>query len=112
MSHKNVNYTNIIYDVKHRTIQTDNDTEFVNTRDALDNNTFYKKVVRCNGIRRYETIPLVVNTWQSEVETSHWIIEKKSSINLLRVVSCWFSEHMSHKDFYYSPKKCYFFFFF
>jgi len=37
MSHKNVDYTNIIYDIKHRTIQTDNGTEFVNTRNALAN---------------------------------------------------------------------------
>jgi transposase len=64
------------FDVVPRTIQTDNGTEFVNTRDALDD-TLFKQVVRRNGITRHKTIPPGAKTWQSEVETSHWIIEKE-----------------------------------
>ena len=64
------------FDVVPRTIQTDNGTEFVNTRDALAD-TLFKKVVRRNGITRHKAIPPGAKTWQSEVETSHWIIEKE-----------------------------------
>ena len=64
------------FDVVPRTIQTDNGTEFVNTRDALAD-TLFKQVVRRNGITRHKTIPPGAKTWQSEVETSHWIIEKE-----------------------------------
>ena len=64
------------FDVVPRTIQTDNGTEFVNTRDALAD-TLFKQVVRRNGITKHKTIPPGAKTWQSEVETSHWIIEKE-----------------------------------
>ena len=64
------------FDVVPRTIQTDNGTEFVNTRDSLAD-TLFKQVVRRNGITRHKTIPPGAKTWQSEVETSHWIIEKE-----------------------------------
>ena len=60
MSHKNIDYTNIIYDVVPKIIQTDNGTEFANT-----------KVVQCDEIRRYQTILREVKTYQSKVETSH-----------------------------------------
>ncbi len=64
------------FDVVPRTIQTDNGTEFVNTRNALAD-TLFKQIVRRNGITRHKTIPPGAKTWQSEVETSHWIIEKE-----------------------------------
>ena len=64
------------FDVVPRVFQTDNGTEFVNTRDALAD-TLFKQVVRRNGITRHKTIPPGAKTWQSEVETSHWIIEKE-----------------------------------
>jgi len=64
------------FDVVPRIIQTDNGTEFVNTRDALAD-TLFKQVVRRNGITRHKTIPPGAKTWQSEVETSHWMIEKE-----------------------------------
>jgi len=39
--------------------------------------TLFKQVVCCNSITRHKTIPPGAKTWQSEVETSHWIIEKE-----------------------------------
>ncbi len=59
-----------------RIIQTDNGTEFVNTQDTLAD-TLFKQIVRRNGITKHKTIPPGAKTWQSEVETSHWIIEKE-----------------------------------
>ena len=44
------------FDVVPRIIQTDNGTEFVNTRDALDE-TLFKQVIHRNGITRHKTIP-------------------------------------------------------
>ena len=64
------------FDVIPRVIQTDNGTEFVNTRNALDV-TLFTKVVQRNGITTHKTIPPGAKTWQSDVETSHWIIEKE-----------------------------------
>ena len=64
------------FDVVPRIIQTDNGTEFVNTRDALDK-TIFKEVIHRNGITEHITIPPGAKTYQSEVETSHWIIEKE-----------------------------------
>jgi len=64
------------FDVVPRIIQTDNGTEFVNTRNAMDE-TIFKEVIHRNGISKHITIPPGAKTWQSEVETSHWIIEKE-----------------------------------
>jgi len=64
------------FDVVPRIIQTDNGTEFVNTRDTLDE-TIFKQVIHRNGITKHQTIPPGAKTWQSDVETSHWIIEKE-----------------------------------
>ena len=59
-----------------RIIQTDNGTEFVNTRDALDETLFVQTVKR-NGMTQHRRIPPGAKTWQSDVETSHWIIERE-----------------------------------
>ena len=64
------------FDVVPRIIQTDNGTEFVNTRNTLDE-TIFKQVIHRNGITEHITIPPGAKTWQSDVETSHWIIEKE-----------------------------------
>jgi len=64
------------FDVVPRIIQTDNGSEFVNTRNAMDE-TIFKEVIHRNGITKHITIPPGAKTWQSEVETSHWIIEKE-----------------------------------
>ena len=56
--------------------QTDNGTEFVNTRNALDN-TIFKQVVTRNNYTTHKTIPPGAKTYQSDIETSHWIIEKE-----------------------------------
>jgi len=64
------------FDVVPRIIQTDNGTEFVNTRNTLDE-TIFKQVIHRNGITKHITIPPGAKTYQSEVETSHWIIEKE-----------------------------------
>jgi hypothetical protein len=48
----------------------------MNTRDALAD-TLFKQVVRHSGIIRHKSIPPGAKTWQSEAETSHWIIEKE-----------------------------------
>jgi transposase len=64
------------FDVVPRIIQTDNGSEFVNTRNTMDE-TIFKEVIHRNGITKHITIPPGAKTWQSEVETSHWIIEKE-----------------------------------
>ena len=64
------------FDVVPRIIQTDNGTEFVNTRNTLEE-TLFKQVIHRNGITQHITIPPGAKTWQSDVETSHWIIEKE-----------------------------------
>jgi len=64
------------FNVTPRVIQTDNGTEFVNTRNALDN-TIFKQVVTRNSYTTHKTIPPGAKTYQSDVETSHWIIEKE-----------------------------------
>jgi hypothetical protein len=58
------------FNVIPRVIQTDNGTEFVNTRNALDV-TLFTKVVQRNGITIHKTIPPGAKTWQSDVKTSH-----------------------------------------
>ncbi len=60
-----------------RVIQTDNGTEFVNTRDATDENPRFIKVVTRNKVTEHRRIPPGAKTWQSDVETSHWIIERE-----------------------------------
>ena len=79
------------FKVTPRVVQTDNGTEFVNTRDALDN-TIFKQIVTRNNYTVHKTIPPGAKTYQSDVETSHWIIEKEfydyvkapNSTNLLK----------------------------
>ena len=65
------------YGVVPRVIQTDNGTEFVNTRNALDTNSLFIQVVTRNGQTEHRRIPPGAKTWQSDVETSHWIIERE-----------------------------------
>ena len=60
-----------------RIIQTDNGTDFVNTRNALDEAPLFIQVVTRNRITEHRRIPLGAKTWQSDVETSHWIIERE-----------------------------------
>jgi len=60
-----------------RVIQTDNGTEFCNTRDALDLSPLFIQVVTKDGKVEHRRIPPGAKTWQSDVETSHWIIEKE-----------------------------------
>ena len=60
-----------------RVIQTDNGTEFVNTRNALDKRSLFVQVVTRNGQTEHRRIPPGAKTWQSDVETSHWIIERE-----------------------------------
>ena len=65
------------YGVTPRVIQTDNGSEFVNTRNALDDSSLFVKVVTKNGYTEHRRIPPGAKTWQSDVETSHWIIERE-----------------------------------
>ena len=58
-------------------IQTDNGTEFVNTRDAADESPLFIQVVTRNNQTRHLRIPPGAKTWQSDVETSHRIIERE-----------------------------------
>jgi len=58
-------------------IQTDNGTEFVNTRDATDETPLFIQVVTRNKQTEHHRIPPGAKTWQSDVETSHWIIERE-----------------------------------
>ena len=60
-----------------RVIQTDNGTEFVNTLDATDESPLFIQVVTRNGQTEHRRIPPGAKTWQSDVETSHWIIERE-----------------------------------
>jgi transposase len=60
-----------------RVIQTDNGTEFCNTRNALDVSPLFIQVVTRDGQTEHRRIPPGAKTWQSDVETSHWIIEKE-----------------------------------
>lgn len=64
------------YGIVPRIIQTDNGTEFINTRNALDTTIFIQTVER-NGMTEHRRIPPGAKTWQSDVETSHWIIERE-----------------------------------
>jgi len=60
-----------------RVIQTDNGTEFVNTRNALDTESLFVQIITRNGQTKHRRIPPGAKTWQSDVETSHWIIERE-----------------------------------
>jgi transposase len=60
-----------------RVIQTDNGSEFVNTRDATDERSLFVQVVTRNQQTKHRRIPPGAKTWQSDVETSHWIIERE-----------------------------------
>jgi transposase len=60
-----------------KSIQTDNGTEFVNTRDATDERSLFIQVVIRNKETRHLRIPPGAKTWQSDVESSHWIIERE-----------------------------------
>jgi transposase len=59
-----------------RIIQTDNGTEFVDTRNAL-NDTLFIQVVTRNRQTEHRRIPPGAKTFQSDVESSHWIIERE-----------------------------------
>jgi transposase len=65
------------YNITPRVIQTDNGTEFVNTRDATDTSSLFIQVVTRNKQTEHRRIPPGAKTWQSDVETSHWIIERE-----------------------------------
>ena len=65
------------YGITPRIIQTDNGSEFVNTRDATDNTPLFIQVVTRNNKTEHRRIPPGAKTWQSDVETSHWIIERE-----------------------------------
>ena len=60
-----------------RIIQTDNGTEFVNTSDATDDTPLFIQVVTRDNKTKHRRIPPGAKTWQSDVETSHWIIERE-----------------------------------
>ena len=59
-----------------RIVQTDNGTEFVNTQNALDE-TLFTQVVTRNGWTRHRRIPPGAKTFQSDVESLHWIVERE-----------------------------------
>ena len=63
------------YGITPRVIQTDNGSEFVNTRDATDDTPLFIQVVTRNKKTEHRRIPPGAKTWQSDVETSHKIIE-------------------------------------
>ena len=65
------------YGITPRIVQTDNGSEFVNTRNALDTTSLFMHVVTRNNITEHRRIPPGAKTWQSDVETSHWIIERE-----------------------------------
>jgi len=65
------------HNITPRVIQTDNGTEFVNTRDATDETPLFIQVVTQNNYTEHHRIPSGAKTWQSDVETSHWIIERE-----------------------------------
>jgi len=56
------------------TIQTDNGTEFVLSWNSLDDSPFQKAVTRVLGAK-HRSIPPGAKTWQSDVESSHRLIE-------------------------------------
>ena len=60
-----------------RIIQADNGTEFVNTSDATDDTPLFIQVVTRDNKTKHRRIPPGAKTWQSDVETSHWIIERE-----------------------------------
>ena len=60
-----------------RIIQTDNGTEFVNTSDATDDTPLFIQVVTRDNKTKHRRIPPGAKTWQSDVETSHWIIKRE-----------------------------------
>ena len=64
------------YGITPRVIQTDNGTEFVNTKDALEETLFIQVVTR-NGQTEHRRIPPGAKTFQSDVESSHNIIERE-----------------------------------
>ena len=59
-----------------RIVQTDNGTEFVNTQNALEE-TLFTRVITRNGFTQHRRIPPGAKTFQSDVESSHWIIERE-----------------------------------
>jgi len=64
------------YSIVPRVVQTDNGTEFVNTKDALDETLFIQVVTR-NEQTEHRRIPPGAKTFQSDVESSHNIIERE-----------------------------------
>ncbi|MCF6200907.1 MAG: hypothetical protein L3J42_02075 [Hydrogenimonas sp.] len=80
------------YGITPNIIQTDNGTEFVNTRDALDR-TLFMDIAERNGITKHLRIPPGAKTWQSDVETSHKIIEYEF-YDIVKVIS---DTNLAHK---------------
>lgn len=70
-----------------RVIQTDNGTEFVNTRDATDETPLFIQVVTRNKVTEHRRIPPGAKTWQSDVETSHWIIIEREFYDVIKTKS-------------------------
>ena len=64
------------YGITPRIIQTDNGTEFVNTRNALEETLFTQVITRSRQTQHHR-IPPGAKTFQSDVESSHWIIERE-----------------------------------
>ena len=64
------------YGITPRVIQTDNGTEFVNTKNALEETLFIQVVTR-NKQTEHRRIPPGAKTFQSDVESSHNIIERE-----------------------------------
>jgi hypothetical protein len=62
---------------KEKSIQTDNGTEFVNTRDATDTHSLFIRVVTRNDQTEHLRIPPGAKTRQSDVESSYRIIERE-----------------------------------
>jgi len=60
-----------------RVIQADNGTEFVNMRDELDLSPLFIQAMTKDDKTEHRCIPLGSKTWQSDMETSHWIIKKE-----------------------------------
>lgn len=55
-------------------IQTDNGSEFIGSPQAIDDSAFTQTVEEVPGLI-HQTIPPAAHTWQSDVETTHRLIE-------------------------------------
>ena len=64
------------------TIQTDNGTEFTAPWNSLKK-TLFTKIIECSFTSIHKTIPVGAKTYQSDVETSHRLIEDE-------FYACWY----------------------